>query len=155
MEPAYILWAAFGSCAISGVVPLVNAELVVGAAVLALPPQYRLPLVIVCAVGQMIAKAGIYAGSRWLPDRFIAGRAPTYDAAVAKLKRHRGIGRAVVFGSAFVGLPPFYIVSVACGALRYDATAFIVFGLLGRALRFGAVAGGVISAQSAVPLLIR
>jgi membrane protein YqaA with SNARE-associated domain len=49
------------------------------------------------------------------------------------------MGGALVFASASVGLPPFYIMSVAAGAARMNLAWFIVLGSLGRLIRFGVI----------------
>lgn len=41
--------------------------------------------------------------------------------------------------SAVVGLPPFYVVSIACGLLRFPFARFFVLGLLGRLVHFGVI----------------
>jgi membrane protein YqaA with SNARE-associated domain len=45
----------------------------------------------------------------------------------------------VVFGSAFIGLPPLYAVSVAAGMARFPFRRFIALTLAGRILRFAFV----------------
>ena len=44
-----------------------------------------------------------------------------------------------MFASALFGLPPFYVMSVAAGALRLGLPAFVALGLTGRMLRFTAI----------------
>ena len=61
MEPERILATAIGSCLFSGIIPVLSMELVVGAAAVALPATYGIPLVLGCATAQMVAKTGLYA----------------------------------------------------------------------------------------------
>lgn len=45
----------------------------------------------------------------------------------------------VLFASAFTGFPPFYLTSIASGAVRLPFSRFLVIGFAGRLLRFGAL----------------
>ena len=49
------------------------------------------------------------------------------------------LGTGVILLSAGVGLPPFYVVSIACGLLRIPFMQFFVLGLIGRLARFGVI----------------
>jgi membrane protein YqaA with SNARE-associated domain len=49
-------------------------------------------------------------------------------------------GAAVLLASATVGVPPLYVVAIACGAVRMNVVAFFVIGTLGRLVHFAAVA---------------
>ena len=42
--------------------------------------------------------------------------------------------------SAIFGLPPFYVTTVAAGALRVDFVRFLLAAIFGRLLHFGVVA---------------
>jgi len=42
--------------------------------------------------------------------------------------------------SSTVGLPPFYLVALAAGALKIGFRTFCIMGLVGRTLRFGVIA---------------
>jgi membrane protein YqaA with SNARE-associated domain len=46
----------------------------------------------------------------------------------------------VVFVSSLVGFPPFYLVSVAAGALEMAFGPFLALGSVGRLLHFGVIA---------------
>jgi membrane protein YqaA with SNARE-associated domain len=67
------------------------------------------------------------------------------SALAARLERWRLNGRGRVAGgplvglSALTGLPPFYLLSIAAPALGVRFRTFLVMGLAGRLLRFGAL----------------
>lgn len=48
---------------------------------------------------------------------------------------------AVLFLSATLGVPPFYVTPILAGLLRISFPLFFVCGFSGRFLRFGAVYG--------------
>lgn len=145
--------------AVSGVVPLVNAEfLVIGAAVAV--PGHGVPLVVaVAAAGQMFTKTLLFGLARWAPSRLPAKARAALDRATAALTEREGAAGSLVFTSASLGLPPFYGVSLACGALRMRLRTFLLAGGAGRIVRFGALAwlahrlGGEGAARLAVRVL--
>jgi membrane protein YqaA with SNARE-associated domain len=125
---------------VSGVVPLVNAELLVaGAAVAA--PAVGVPLVAaVSTVGQMISKTLLFSLARWAPGRLPEKGRAALERAAQAVERRGGAASSMVFTSAAVGLPPFYGVSLAAGALGMRLRTFVVSGGIGRLLRFAALA---------------
>ncbi len=56
--------------------------------------------------------------------------------AVQRLESVASHGTAVVFASAFTGVPPFHAVSVAAGVVRFHFPRFLALALAGRVLRF-------------------
>ena len=133
----------FGVCALSAVVPFVNAELYLVAASAVAPRDLVGPLILSAALGQMAGKSLMYyagVGALVLPSE----RLRRMVAQVEQRYRGAGTGGATLGGgiimlSASVGLPPFYIVSIACGMLRIPFMQFFVIGLLGRIVRFGLI----------------
>ena len=126
-------------CAVSGVVPFMNAELFllyVGATA----NHGQLPaLVLLAALGQISAKSLLYYGGRGvlkLPEG--RGRA-RIEALRARLSGGRRTAGSVTFVSALTGLPPFYAISVIAGTLGWPFLRFVLYGTAGRVLRFSAV----------------
>jgi membrane protein YqaA with SNARE-associated domain len=138
------MWEILGGLLIgtvvSGVVPVVNAELLVaGAAVAA--PSIGVPLVAaVSTVGQMMSKTLLFGVARWTPGRLPDKARARLERASEALARRGGAVGPLVFTSAAVGLPPFYGVSLAAGALGMRLRTFLVSGGVGRLVRFGALA---------------
>ncbi len=126
--------------AVSGVVPLVNAELLVVGATLAAPGIGVPLLAAVSTAGQMVTKTALFALARWAPSRLPAKARSVLDRASRVVAERGGAAGSVVFASAATGLPPFYGVSLAAGALGMNPRSFVVSGSVGRVLRFGAVA---------------
>jgi membrane protein YqaA with SNARE-associated domain len=130
--------ASFVYCVASGFVPVLNAEVfLVGIAAIA--PRESLPAVAaLAAVGQMVAKAGMYLGGRGV-------------VRLPKGKRHEDIARwqarverwrskdLLILVSASVGLPPLFVMAVLAGTLRFPFVRFLVAGFLGRLLRFSVI----------------
>ena len=140
------MWEILGGLligtAVSGILPLINAELlVVGAAVAA--PGVGVPLVVaVSTVGQMATKTLLYGLARWAPGRLPRKARAALDRASEAVSARGGAASSLVFASAVVGVPPFYGVSLAAGALRMRLRTFVLSGSMGRLVRFGALAWG-------------
>jgi membrane protein YqaA with SNARE-associated domain len=136
MSAADVWIATLAAAFLSGFLPFVNIEAyLVGAAAL-LPGTPPLAVVVPAALGQMAAKGLLFLGGRGLvslPSR-VRDRALAVSARLGTRRPP-----AVVFTSALIGLPPFYVVSVAAGMLGFRPGQFLVAGLAGRLLRFGAV----------------
>lgn len=135
-----ILGGLFVGSVVSGVVPLVNAELLCVAAAVAVP-MAGVPLVVAAStVGQMIAKVVLFVLARSAPARLPKKAAARLDKAVEAVRARGGAAGSLVFVSAVVGLPPFYGVSLAAGALGMRLWTFILTGTAGRAVRFAVLA---------------
>jgi membrane protein YqaA with SNARE-associated domain len=136
--------ATLGYCFASAALPFVNSELYLLAAYILVPPDQVPLLVIAAGVGAMGGKAVLYlagSGALRLPSARLRN---AVDAAKLQYARAGGrgnlVGGAVVLFSAMVGLPPFYPISIMAGALRFPFWPFMVLGLIGRTIRFGALA---------------
>ena len=145
-----VLASAFVASVASGLVPFVNAEVVVVAAAVAVPRSQVWLAVGVCSLGQMIAKALLYGLARWLPQRLPANAVRHLDRASEKAKRIEQAGWPLILVSAIVGLPPFYVISLAAGIVRVNFAAFLVIGLVGRGIRFAILAYGAVAAGGAI-----
>ena len=130
-----VLLGASLACLAAGVLPWISAEVAVAAAVLLLPRDWWMALVLACALAQMAAKAGLYGGARWAPHRLPA-RATRLLARADRYRDRRGTLAATIFTGALVGLPPFYIVTLACGVLRVPFALYALAGVTGTILRY-------------------
>ncbi|MEO5511755.1 MAG: hypothetical protein ABIS27_14080 [Longimicrobiales bacterium] len=139
MTPLLLLFSTMGACFAGSIIPLVNTELVIFGAAAALPTDMIVPLIVFASLAQMAGKCFLYfAGSGLLtiPRGRFADRINT---ALAKVQQQRGASRLTIFASAATGLPPFYALSLASGALRVDFRQFLFIGLAGRTLRCAAI----------------
>jgi membrane protein YqaA with SNARE-associated domain len=138
------MWEILGGLlvgtAVSGIVPFVNAELLVVVAA-ATVPVMAIPLV-ACAstLGQMSSKTSLFALARWAPSRLPARPRAALDRAAAVVSERNGAAGSLVFTSALTGLPPFYGVSLASGAVGMRLWSFVLCGSAGRLVRFSVLA---------------
>jgi membrane protein YqaA with SNARE-associated domain len=90
----------------------------------------------------MTTKTLLYGIARWAPARLPAKARGVLERASAAVAARGGAAGSLVFTSAVIGVPPFYGVSLAAGALHMRLRSFLVGGALGRIVRFGAIAWG-------------
>ena len=134
-----VLIGATATVAVGGILPWINGEVVVAGAAL-LTPQSGLPaLVLACAAAQMSAKAVLYGVIRWVPERMPA-RARRLTSRIEAFRERRGLLVLAVFSGSATALPPFYLVTLACGMLRVPFALFAIAGLAGTISRYGLLA---------------
>ena len=141
LDSAGIYGATFLVSVVSGFVPIVNAEAyLVGAGTLSSASPWLLALC--AALGQMTAKVMLFLSGRGLLATALARRHEArIRQAVERLDRGRTRSTALVFASALTGLPPFYVVSIAAGVVRFPLGWFVLMGTAGRLLRFAVFSG--------------
>lgn len=120
----------------SGFVPFINSELFLIVVTLSAGRMDILPVAAVAALGQMIAKVIMYLSGRGIFKVTFKKYEEKVDAMMKKLHQWENKLDLILFLSAFVGFPPFYVLTVALGAARHHFIRFIVVGFAGRLLRF-------------------
>ena len=121
---------------ISGFNPLFNVEI----PVLAIAWHYKnaplLVLSLVATLGQMIAKTVLFYIGKHSKRLFSERYRKIIDKWHRWCDRHHLIKHGLTFCSALIGIPPFYIVSILLGVIRSPVWMLLVWGTLGRFLRF-------------------
>ncbi len=141
---ANIWWVAAGYYSIavlSAVLPWVNAELVMLSAVPLAGSPLRLGVLVgVVTAGQMTGKAVMY----WIARRTNRPHGPVLQRILGRwrerLQRNPRSALVVTLVSSIVGIPPFYLVAMAAGALNVAFSRFLAVGTLGRLIHFTVVA---------------
>jgi membrane protein YqaA with SNARE-associated domain len=139
----WLLASCFGLTIVSALLPWVNAEIILFAfAAKATTKVALFAFVIVATTGQMVGKSVLFWSSRGtLGTGLRATRASeALDKLTAKLAGHEWRTHGFVFLSSVVGIPPFYLVTIAAGTLGVNFLLFCAFGSMGRLARFSAVA---------------
>lgn len=124
---------------VSALFPPVNIEVFLfGVGAMAKPAA--LPAVVVAAsLGQMAGKIAFYFAGRGLMRLPIGRYQAKFDEWSVRLGRsQRGVD-LVMFSSSLWGVPPFLVVPYLAGLFKLSFGRFLVWGLLGRFLRFSAV----------------
>ncbi len=126
-------------CLISGFIPVVNAELYLVAVSALSSKSAAIYLVFISSSSQMIAKAIMYLtgrGSLKLPFKRRNGKLEEVRKKFANWENRTYL---FIFISASTGFPPFYFVSILAGMLKLNFKIFLVFGFLGRFVRFSLI----------------
>jgi membrane protein YqaA with SNARE-associated domain len=130
--------------AISGVFPLVNSEIALASiAMSGASVGQLLVLAAIVAVGQTITHTTLYVSAHELATLGEKRRATLHariERARAAVARWGDRSLLLLFASATIGLPPMMLVAVVSGALGIRLRTFVAVGLVGRALRFAAIA---------------
>lgn len=134
-----IVGGVFAASLVGGIVPAVCTEVIVAASLVA-APGHAAAIVGAATAGQMIAKIGLYALARWAPERLPARARGALGRARGMVASRDGATGSLVLASAGLGVPPFFLVSLASGALHVRLSTFVFSGTAGRAGRFVAIA---------------
>lgn len=138
MDAGLALAGALGICMLGGFLPWVNTEAAVVAAALLLPPQLLPLLVLGAAVAQVLAKGTLYGLARWAP-RGMPRRAQAQLHRIAPLAARRRSLTLTVLASSTAGVPPLYVVSLACGTLAAPFGPFLTAAFVGALVRYAVV----------------
>lgn len=125
---------------VSAVFPPVNTEVYL-VAVAAIAKPGGLPAVLLAAsAGQIAGKSLFYMAGRGFVTLPLGRYQARFDEWAVRLGRSRRGVDLVMFSSASWGVPPFLVVPYLAGVFKLSFARFLLWGMLGRLLRFGAVA---------------
>jgi membrane protein YqaA with SNARE-associated domain len=99
-------------------------------------PAMLLPVAIVAGTTEVLAKSLIYSAGTHTEKALSPRRRAGLDRARGYLSGKRPLRVAVILGSAISGIPPFYAMTIAYGALRLPLVDYMIAGSVGRAGRY-------------------
>ena len=137
----WMIESCFVAAIVSALLPWVNAELMLLAVAAPLTSLGELSgVVLAITAGQVLGKSGLYWMARQMSRSTPNGRfARAVDRwRVAGDSRHRSTQTMMTL-SAIFGLPPFYVTTIAAGALRVSFGRFLMAAVVGRLVHFSAV----------------
>jgi membrane protein YqaA with SNARE-associated domain len=139
VEYILLCLTSFAICGLGALLPFVNTEVyLIGAATL-MPKPLLVPLVVAGSVGAMAGKVLLYYGGRGLVKVPWQRAQKELAKMQARMEEKPAVGKLLYSVSAVVGLPPFYVTTLAAGAVKMNFTFFLVVGFIGRLIRFAAV----------------
>ena len=135
------LWlTTFGVCIAGSIIPFINTEIYLISVSALSPGAFVGPLVVAATVGQMLGKVLMFYAGRGV-GRIRNERVQRSVASLRERLETRPLAaKVVLFSSATVGLPPLYVMSVACGTLGMGILSFVAIGSVGRLIHFAVVA---------------
>ena len=139
------LWFVVAACyplaLLSAVVPWVNAEFVLLSALAVVDgPLAAAAVALVITAGQMSGKAVMFCAARRGGKTWQRRLEPAVNRWRLRLEGSPRSALCLVFVSATIGIPPFYFVSIAAGALGVAFSRFLAVGTIGRLVHFSTVA---------------
>jgi membrane protein YqaA with SNARE-associated domain len=139
VEYALLCLTSFAICGLGALLPFVNTEVYLIGAAAIMPRTLWTPLVVAGSIGAMAGKVLLYyagQGMLKLPWQRAQKGLATMQA---RMEARPTVGKLLYSVSAVVGLPPFYVTTLAAGAVKMNFTFFLVVGFIGRLIRFAAV----------------
>jgi membrane protein YqaA with SNARE-associated domain len=121
---------------VSGLVPLVNSEILLLGLSATLTTPLLGPLALCATLGQMAAKTVCYFSGQGLVRLAPARSAGTLQQLETRLAHWEAQTDLLIFFSATFGVPPFYLLPFVAGSLRIQFWRFFLIGCVGRCLRF-------------------
>lgn len=146
-----LLVSAIVACFVGGLLPWINGEVFVGAAAAVLSAAAFPVLIVACTTSHLAAKSALYALVRWAPDRLPRRALRSLERArrLAEGRPRRTVLMLVL--SAAAGLPPFYLVTLAAGAVRVPFAHFLAAGGAGLMARYAVVVWSVSALSGHLP----
>ncbi|HET7231168.1 MAG TPA: VTT domain-containing protein [Longimicrobium sp.] len=139
MEYFLLCLTSFAICGAGALVPFLNTELyLIGASAL-MPRPLWAPLVIAGTVGAMAGKVLLYYAGRGVVKLPRGRMQQGLEKMQLRMEEKPAAGKLLYAASAFAGIPPFYVTTVAAGAVGMNFMFFLVVGFLGRLIRFALV----------------
>lgn len=130
----------FAVCVVGSIIPLVNTEVYLISVSALSPSSFVGPLVVAATAGQMTGKIGMYFAGRGILKFRNEKVRDRVQAMRERLGRSPWVAKATLFSSATIGLPPLYIISIACGTIGMGILSFVLICTAGRLIHFAVVA---------------
>ena len=145
-----LLLSTFGFSFASALLPILNAEVYLGAVGTQSSVPAALALALVAAAGATLGKIVWYVVARrsvdtdWVQKKLDRPKVrENYDKWEERTRGRPWYAAGVLFVSSSVGLPPLLITAVLAGSLHMRFSVFLLGCFLGRALRFYVILAGV------------
>ncbi len=145
-----LLWSTFGFAFASALIPVLNAEVYLGAVGSQTSVAASLGLSLVAALGQTLGKVIWYVVARRSVESASVRKKldrpkvrEAYDRWEARMRGRPWYAAGILFGAASVGIPPLLIMAVLAGSLHMRFWVFALSCFVGRAMRFYFILAGV------------
>jgi membrane protein YqaA with SNARE-associated domain len=135
-SPPLLCVLALVTAGVGSVLPVSPTEPALLALSAAAPPSLALPIALLATLGHMAGKLVVYAGGRRATRVLSARHQRALEMARPRMAGSRRAQYATVLVSGATGLPPFYGVTVLCGAMGVPLGGYLLAGSAGRAARF-------------------
>lgn len=124
------------TCLMTGYIPSVSTEVILASLGLYISPEHVIPLAMLGAFAQTIAKLNLY----YFASKVVVLLKFKSKRKLVKLKKKyktkERLSTKVIFVSALTGLPPYYFINLLCGLLDTGWRSFALLGFTGMFIRF-------------------
>ncbi len=131
--------ATFVLSFLSGFVPVASVELYLVSLSAIAGPSHLVPVVAAATAGQVLSKVLFYLAASGAIRMPFKRHAAKLDEWRDRFENHPLGEDALMFLSAFIGFPPYYVVCLIAATLRLSLLRFVLTGIAGRALRFALI----------------
>ena len=145
-----LLLSTFGFSFASALIPVLNAEVYLGAVGTQTSIAAALALSLVASLGQTLGKVVWYVlARRSIDSTWVQGKLDkpkvreVYDRWEERTNGRPWYAAGILFAAASVGVPPLLIMAVLAGSLHMNFWVFTLSTFVGRFLRFYFILAGV------------
>jgi len=124
------------TCFITGYIPFISTEIILAGLGLIISTEHIIPLAIIGAIMQAVAKVNLYFISHKIVYVLKYKSKRKLIKLKQKYKSHSKLSASIIFTSALTGLPPYYFVNLLCGILNTGWLQFASLGFIGMFIRF-------------------
>ena len=124
------------TCFLTGYIPSVSTEVVLAGVGMTISTEHVLPLALVGALTQTLAKAHLYFLSRRIARCLSFRSRRKLIALKQRFNKQEAMSSGILFISALIGLPPYYLMNLLCGLLNTGWVQFCLIGFTGMFIRF-------------------
>ncbi|HET9984500.1 MAG TPA: hypothetical protein VFQ38_12960 [Longimicrobiales bacterium] len=139
MHPVVVCLSSFGGSLAGSIVPIISSEAILLGLAATAPAALATPILVLAVLGQMVGKTAFFMAGRGVFRLPKGKRWERVNDVAARLEKRRGLAGAILFASALAGVPPFFLMPVACGMIGLSFPLFLLLGTAGRLVRFGAI----------------
>ena len=123
-------------CFFTGYIPSVSTEVILAGIGLTLVPNQVFPLAFIGALMQTLAKCHLYFLSKKIAYCLSFKSKRKLISLKHRFTQQESLSNGILFISALIGLPPYYLMNLLCGILNTGWIHFCAIGFIGMFIRF-------------------
>lgn len=141
-SPTLVCALTLALIGVAGFLPITAVEPLLFGLGTIVPPSMVVPVALMATATHMTGKTIAFLSSGAVERVLPQWQRNMIARACERLAGHRSLQIGTLLLSGTTGLPPFTIVTVACGVLRVPLRNYLIAGSVGRAIRFSLLIAG-------------
>ncbi len=125
-----------GMCFLTGYIPSVSTEVILAGIGLTISSKQVLVLAVIGAGMQTLAKCHLYFMSKRVAYCLSFKTRRKLVSLRQRFTKQESLSTGVLFVSALIGIPPYYLMNLLCGLLNTGWLQFCMLGFIGMFIRF-------------------